>query len=119
MTTQSKILLVGPGPNNLLNLRAGAVEVSNGLGTVTLDQPYLFTELTENRAPTDAVVIPQAELKIFQKLEVEPESTVAQLPGDETNSDEENSETAEGNTEEENITIVENCLLYTSPSPRD
>ena len=96
LTTQSKILLVGPGPNNLLNLRAGAVEVSNGLGTVTLDQPYLFTELTENRAPTDAVVIPQAELKIFQKLEVEPENTVAQLPGDETNSDEENSETAEG-----------------------
>mgnify|MGYP003312601398 FL=1 len=93
LTTQSKILLVGPGPNNSLNLRAGAVEVSNELGTVTLDQPYLFTELTENRAPTDAVVIPQAELKIFQKLEVEPENTVAQLPGDETNSDEENSET--------------------------
>ncbi len=111
LTTQSKILLVGPGPNNLLNLRAGAVEVSNGLGTVTLDQPYLFTELTENRAPTDAVVIPQAELKIFQKLEVEPENTVAQLPSDETNSDEENSETAEGNTEEENITIVENDNL--------
>ncbi len=111
LTTQSKILLVGPGPNNLLNLRAGAVEVSNGLGTVTLDQPYLFTELTENRAPTDAVVIPQAELKIFQKLEVEPENTVAQLPGDETNTDEENSETAESNTEEENTTIVDNDNL--------
>ncbi len=111
LTTQSKILLVGPGPNNSLNLRAGAVEVSNELGTVTLDQPYLFTELTENRAPTDAVVIPQAELKIFQKLEVEPESTVVQLSGDETSTDEENSETAEDNTEEENVTIVENDNL--------
>ena len=111
LTTQSKILLVGPGPNNSLNLRAGAVEVSNELGTVILDQPYLFTELTENRAPTDAVVIPQAELKIFQKLEVEPENTIAQLSGDETNTDEENSETAEENIEEENITIVENDNL--------
>ena len=79
LTTQSKILLVGPGPNNSLNLRAGAVEVSNELGTVTLDQPYLFTELTQNRAPTEAVVIPQAELKKFQELEVEPEVVVTQL----------------------------------------
>lgn len=74
-TTQSKILLVGPGPNNLLNLRPGAVEVSNELGTVTLDQPYLFTELTQNQAPSEAVVIPQAELQKFQELEVEPDAS--------------------------------------------
>ena len=67
-TTQSKILLVGPGPNNLLNLRPGAVEVSNELGTVTLDQHYLFTELTQNQAPSEAVVIPQSELQKFQVL---------------------------------------------------
>ena len=73
-TTQSKILLVGPGPNNQLNLRAGAVDVSNEFGTVTLDQPYLFTELTQNRAPTEAVIIPQAELQKFQELEVEPQA---------------------------------------------
>ena len=73
-TTQSKILLVGPGPNNQLELRPGSVEVSNALGTVTLDQPYLYTELTQNLPPTEAVVIPQAELQKFQTLEVEPQA---------------------------------------------
>ena len=123
LTTQSKILLVGPGPNNSLNLRAGAVEVSNELGTVTLDQPYLFTELTQNRAPTEAVVIPQAELKKFQELEVEPEVTVTQLPEEESENEEENielvegdaeeegTELAEGDTEEENITLAESDNL--------
>jgi hypothetical protein len=73
-TTQSKILLVGPGPNNQLNLRPGSVEVSNALGTVTLDQPYLYTELTQNLAPTDAAIISQVELQKFQELEVEPQA---------------------------------------------
>ena len=107
LTTQSKILLVGPGPNNSLNLRAGAVEVSNELGTVTLDQPYLFTELTQNRAPTEAVVIPQAELKKFQELEVEPEVTVTQLPEEESENEEEGTELAEGDTEEEGNELSE------------
>ena len=107
LTTQSKILLVGPGPNNSLNLRAGAVEVSNELGTVTLDQPYLFTELTQNRAPTEAVVIPQAELKKFQELEVEPEVTVTQQPDEESENEEENIEIAEGDTEEESTELAE------------
>ena len=73
-TTQSKILLVGPGPNNQLELRPGSVEVSNEFGTVTLDQPYLYTELTQNLAPTKAVIIPQVELQKFQELEVEPQA---------------------------------------------
>ena len=73
-TTQSKILLVGPGPNNQLNLRPGSVEVSNDLGTVTLDQPYLYTELTQNLAPTEAAIISQVELQVFQSLEVEPQA---------------------------------------------
>ena len=111
LTTQSKILLVGPGPNNSLNLRAGAVEVSNELGTVTLDQPYLFTELTQNRAPTEAVVIPQAELKKFQELEVEPKVTLIQLPEEESETEEENIEIAESDTEEENIILEESDNL--------
>ena len=83
-TTQSKILLVGPGPNNQLNLRPGSVEVSNALGTVTLDQPYLYTQLTQNLAPTEAAIIPQAELQVFQSLEVEPEASGStEAPGTE------------------------------------
>ena len=33
----SKILLIGPGPNNTLGLRPGEVEVFNQLGSVILD----------------------------------------------------------------------------------
>ena len=61
----------------------------------------MYKRQTENRAPTDAVVIPQAELKIFQKLEVEPKAAVA-LPDEETNTD-----ITEDNAEEENTTLVE------------
>ena len=111
LTTQSKILLVGPGPNNSLNLRAGAVEVSNELGTVTLDQPYLFTELTQNRAPTEATVIPQAELKEFQKLEVEPKVTASLSQDDENQTEEETTEITGSDTEEENISLVESDNL--------
>jgi hypothetical protein len=83
-TTQSKILLVGPGPNNQLNLRPGSVEVSNAFGTVILDQPYLYTELTQNLSPTEAAIIPQAELKKFQTLEVEPQTPGStESPGEE------------------------------------
>ena len=94
-TTQSKILLVGPGPNNQLDLRPGSVEVSNALGTVTLDQPYLYTELTQNLAPTEATIISQVELQKFQELEVEP-----QAPGSTEVLDEE-SETLLAEGEEE------------------
>jgi len=94
-TTQSKILLVGPGPNNQLNLRPGSVEVSNALGTVVLDQPYLYTELTQNLAPTKAAIISQVELQKFQELEVEP-----QAPGSTEVPDEE-SETLLAEGEEE------------------
>ncbi len=111
LTTQSKILLVGPGPNNSLNLRAGAVEVSNELGTVTLDQPYLFTELTQNRAPTEATVIPQAELKEFQKLEVEPKVTASLSQDDESQTEEETTEITGSDNEEENIPLVESDNL--------
>jgi len=82
VTTESKILLVGPGPKNSLNLRAGEVEVSNAAGTVTLNEPYLFTELTQNKAPTAPIVIPQVELQKFQELEIQPDQPVTDQQGD-------------------------------------
>ena len=75
-TSKSKILLIGPGPKNSLGLRPGAVEVSNAAGTVLLDKPYLFTEVNQNTAPRQPVIIPQTELKKFQELEIEPDAPV-------------------------------------------
>ena len=77
-TSKSKILLIGPGPKNSLGLRPGAVEVSNAAGTVLLDKPYLFTEVNQNTAPRQPVIIPQTELKKFQELEIEPDAPVTE-----------------------------------------
>ena len=77
-TSKSKILLIGPGPKNSLGLRPGAVEVSNAAGTVLLDKPYLFTEVNQNTAPRQPVIVPQTELKKFQELEIEPDATVTE-----------------------------------------
>ena len=94
-TSKSKILLIGPGPKNSLGLRPGAVEVSNAAGSVTLDKPYLFTEVNQNTAPRQPVIVPQVELQKFQELEVEPDAPV-------TENQDENEETqlAENNQEE-------------------
>ena len=77
-TSKSKILLIGPGPKNSLGLRPGAVEVSNAAGTVLLDKPYLFTEVNQNTAPRQPVIVPQTELKKFQELEIEPDVPVTE-----------------------------------------
>ena len=77
-TSKSKILLIGPGPKNSLGLRPGAVEVSNAAGTVLLDKPYLFTEVNQNTAPRQPVIVPQTELKKFQELEIEPDAPVTE-----------------------------------------
>ena len=77
-TSKSKILLIGPGPKNSLGLRPGAVEVSNAAGTVLLDKPYLFTEVNQNTAPREPVIVPQTELKKFQELEIEPDAPVTE-----------------------------------------
>ena len=77
-TSKSKILLIGPGPKNSLGLRPGAVEVSNASGTVLLDKPYLFTEVNQDTAPKQPVIIPQNELKKFQELEIEPDAPVTE-----------------------------------------
>ena len=65
-------------PKNSLGLRPGAVEVSNAAGTVLLDKPYLFTEVNQNTAPRQPVIVPQTELKKFQELEIEPDAPVTE-----------------------------------------
>ena len=98
-TTKSKILLIGPGPKNSLGLRPGAVEVSNAAGTVLLDKPYLFTEVNQNTAPRQPVIVSQNELKKFQELEIEPEIEVTE--------NEETEETLLAQTEEQGEDIKE------------
>jgi hypothetical protein len=65
--SQSKILLIGPGPGNSLGLRPGAVEVQNNLGKVLLDKPFLFTQMSATTAPQAPIPVPQNELKQFQQ----------------------------------------------------
>ena len=77
-TSKSQILLIGPGPKNSLGLRPGAVEVANENGSVLLDKPYLFTEVSQNTAPRQPVIIPQSELKKFQELEIEDDQPVTE-----------------------------------------
>ena len=77
-TLKSQILLIGPGPKNSLGLRPGAVEVANEAGSVLLDKPYLFTEVSQNTAPRQPVIIPQSELKKFQELEIENDQLVTE-----------------------------------------
>ena len=67
---QSKVLLIGPGPNNSAGLRPGSIQVSNALGSVLVNKPYNFTQMSANVLPSTPVPIPASELKLFQqKLE--------------------------------------------------
>ena len=66
-STQSKILLIGPGADNTLGLRPGAVEVTNNFGTVLLNQPFLFTQMSATTAPQVPIPVPQNELQQFQQ----------------------------------------------------
>ena len=52
--------------------------MSNASGTVLLDKPYLFTEVNQDTAPKQPVIIPQNELKKFQELEIEPDAPVTE-----------------------------------------
>jgi hypothetical protein len=65
--SQSKILLIGPGPDNSLGLRPGAIEVENNFGKVLLDKPFLFTQMSATTAPQVPIPVPQNELKQFQQ----------------------------------------------------
>ena len=64
---QSKILLIGPGPNNTAGLRPGSIQVSNALGSVLVNQPFSFTQMSANVAPSPPAPIPASELKLFQQ----------------------------------------------------
>ena len=64
----AQVLLIGPGEDNTLGLRPGAVEVANELGSVLLDTPFSFTQLSLNQIPTPPVEITQEQLQQFQNF---------------------------------------------------
>lgn len=85
---EAKILLIGPGPQNTLGLRPGAVEVGNNSGSVLLDKPYSFTRMTPTTAPITPIPVPQNELKEFNrsleaKLTSPTENNQTTQPGEE------------------------------------
>ena len=60
-------LLIGPGKNNTLGMRPGAVLVGNNFGTILLDNPYSFTSMSKGKAPGQARKITKNQLKKFNK----------------------------------------------------
>ena len=61
-------LLIGPGKNNTLGMRPGAVLVGNKLGSTLLDNPYTgMASMTKDRAPGQAQKITKNQLKKFNK----------------------------------------------------
>ena len=51
---QTSTLLIGPGKNNTLGLRPGAVLVGNKLGSTLLNKPYNISTMTKGKAPGQA-----------------------------------------------------------------
>merc|ERR1711991_1283787 len=64
---QTSTLLIGPGKNNTLGLRPGAVLVGNKLGNTLLSNPYTFASMTSGKKPGKAKQISQGQLKKFKK----------------------------------------------------
>lgn len=64
----SKVLLIGPGENNSLGLRPGAVEVSNELGSVILDTPFSFTQFSIAQIPTPPIAVTVEQLQQFESF---------------------------------------------------
>ena len=64
---ETRTLLIGPGKNNTLGLRAGAVLVSNKFGNTMLNNPYDFTKMKQGSAPDKAKKITKKQLKQFKK----------------------------------------------------
>merc|ERR1712093_879916 len=60
-------LLIGPGKNNTLGLRPGAVEVGNKFGKTLLNRPNSFTSMQAGKAPAKARQISKNQLKKFKK----------------------------------------------------
>ena len=51
---QTSTLLIGPGKNNTLGLRPGAVLVGNKLGSTLLNNPYSVSTMKKGKAPGQA-----------------------------------------------------------------
>ena len=64
---QTSTLLIGPGKNNTLGLRPGAVLVGNKLGSTLLNNPYSFATMQKGKAPGQAKKITKSQLKKFNK----------------------------------------------------
>jgi hypothetical protein len=60
-------LLIGPGKNNTLGMRPGAVLIGNSLGSTLLDNPYSMASMTKGKAPGQAKKITKNQLKKFNK----------------------------------------------------
>ena len=60
-------LLIGPGKNNTLGLRPGAVLVGNKFGSTMLNNPYSFSSMKNGQAPGKAQQITKKRLKKFKK----------------------------------------------------
>ena len=60
-------LLIGPGKNNTLGMRPGAVLASNKFGKTLLDNPYSVTSMSKGKAPDKARKITRSQLKKFNK----------------------------------------------------
>ena len=60
-------LLIGPGKNNTLGLRPGAVLVGNKFGQTMLDNPYSVASMVSGKAPGKAKQITKQQLKKFNK----------------------------------------------------
>ncbi len=60
-------LLIGPGKNNTLGLRPGAVLVGNKFGQTMLNKPYSVSSMSNGKAPGQAKRITKNQLKKFKK----------------------------------------------------
>ena len=60
-------LLIGPGKNNTLGLRPGAVLVGNNLGQTLLNKPFSVASMSKGKAPSKARQITKKQLKKFNK----------------------------------------------------
>jgi FecR protein len=110
---QSKVLLIGPGPNNSAGLRPGSIQVSNALGSVLVNKPYNFTQMSANVSPSTPVPIPASELKLFQQRL---EARAAAAPATKLTSDKNLTSSVLGSSKQQQIvdTIAKNVVAATS-----
>jgi hypothetical protein len=110
---QSKVLLIGPGPNNSAGLRPGSIQVSNALGSVLVNKPYNFTQMSANVSPSAPVPIPASELKLFQQRL---EARAAAAPATKVTSDKNLTSSVLGSSKQQQIvdTIAKNVVAATS-----